>query len=81
MTAHGEDAIDRVKAWLIDLNPDLSEIDLDLDLIETGVLDSLTSIRFVVFLEGLIGHELEADALTTGSFRTLRLVRDTILTT
>jgi len=71
--------VDQVKTWLLARNPDLPDIDMDLDLIETRVLDSLAFIQFIVFLEGLVGREIETAALTADSFRTLRLIRDNIL--
>lgn len=72
--------VDRVKGWVLARKPDVSDIDMDLDLIDTRVLDSLMFVEFIVFLERLIGRELEPAILTADSFRTLRRIGDRILT-
>jgi acyl carrier protein len=72
--------LDSLKAWLLKKKPALGDIDMDLDLIENRVIDSLGFIDFVFFLEQLTGRELQTDAQAVTSFRTLRNIRDMILT-
>ena len=71
--------IEQVTAWLLAKRPDLGQIDPDLDLIENRVIDSLGFIDFVFFLEELTGRELEANAQSVNSFRTLRAIQSDIL--
>jgi acyl carrier protein len=74
-----ETQLQSLKAWLLKKKPGLGDIDLDLDLIENRVIDSLGFIDFVLFLEQLTGRELQTDAGAVTSFRTLRNIRDMIL--
>lgn len=71
--------LESVKRWLLAKKPALGDIDMDLDLIESRVIDSLGFIDFVFFLEQLTGRELETDAESVKAFRTLRSLRDNIL--
>lgn len=71
--------LDAVKRWLLAKKPALGDIDLDLDLIESRVIDSLGFIDFVFFLEELVGRELETDTESVKAFRTLRSLRDHVL--
>lgn len=76
----GEDRLAAVKRWLLAKKPALGDdIDLDLDLIESRVIDSLGFIDFVFFLEQLTGRELQTDAESVKVFRTLRSLQDHIL--
>jgi len=75
-----EEQLAAVKRWLLAKKPALGDIDLDLDLITGRVIDSLGFIDFVFFLEQLTGRELQTDAESVKSFRTLRTLRDHILT-
>ena len=76
----GQEKIESVKRWLLAKKPALGDIDLDLDLIESRVIDSLGFIDFVFFLEQLVGRELQTDAESVKAFRTLRSLRDNVLT-
>jgi acyl carrier protein len=74
----------KVREWLLDYRPKLKEtpdvvLDLDLDLIESRVIDSLGFMNFVFFLEELTGRELIAEAQSANSFRTLRIIQQKIL--
>ncbi len=71
--------IEQVKEWLLGRRPEVQEIDLDTDLIETRVLSSLDFLEFVYFLEELTGKELGAALQDVSSFRTLRAISGRIL--
>jgi len=76
----GEERLVAVKRWLLAKKPALGDdIDLDLDLIESRVIDSLGFIDFVFFLEQLTGRELQTDAESVKVFRTLRSLQERIL--
>lgn len=75
-------AIGRVKSWLCERKPELRELgdlDPDYDLIENRVVDSLTFLDFVFFLEELVGRELETGPENMPSFRTLRAIERDLL--
>ncbi len=80
MSASVDTQLETLKAWLLKKKPAVGDIDLDLDLIENRIIDSLGFIDFVFFLEQLTGRELQTDAKAVTSFRTLRNIRDMILT-
>lgn len=79
--AQQSSTIGQVMTWLHAKKPDLQEIDLDTDLIENRIIDSLSFMNFVFFLEELTGRELQANARSVNSFRTLRAIQSDILQT
>lgn len=74
-----ESQLDAVKQWLLAKKPELTEIDLDLDLIENRIIDSLGFLDFVYYLEELTNQELQSSLESVSSFRTLRVIRNEIL--
>ena len=78
-TDNTEAAIFRVKGWLLARKPELGDFDLDFDLIENRVVDSLLFLEFLYFVEELVGRELEDGAALMQSFRTLRTIQREIL--
>jgi hypothetical protein len=72
-------AIGRVKSWLRERKPEIGDFDLDYDLIENRVVDSLLFLEFFYFLEELVGRELQNGADVMKSFRTLRTIERDIL--
>ncbi len=72
--------LEQVKDWLKARRPELTDIDVDLDLIENRIIDSLGFTEFLFFLEEVSGREITTDAQTVNLFRTLRSIRDNILT-
>lgn len=75
-----ENLLTQVKDWLLARKPELEDIDLDLDLIESRVIDSLSFLEFLFFLEEVSGREIQSSAGSTQAFRTLRAIRDNVLT-
>lgn len=57
---------------LLAKRPDLTEIDLDLDLIENRILDSLGFVNFLYVLEEQTGTEISLEDVTPEDFRTVR---------
>lgn len=68
-----------VKDWLLSRKPELLDLDLDFDLIENRVIDSLSFLEFVFFLEELTGRELQTTAETVNAFRSLHNIQKEIL--
>jgi len=78
------DNLEEVKAWLLVRKSGLRDIDLDLDLINNRIIDSLDLIEFLCFLSGVTGRDLldemqSRDEWPDNHVRTLRLIRDNIL--
>ncbi|HEX3131570.1 MAG TPA: acyl carrier protein [Thermoanaerobaculia bacterium] len=71
--------IEDVKRWLLERKPEIGDLDPDFDLIDNRVIDSLSFLDFVFFLEELTGRELQATAETVHYFRTLRAIEGNIL--
>jgi acyl carrier protein len=71
--------VERLRGWLKRKKPDLPEIDLDLDLIENRIVDSLMFVDFLFFVEELVGSSLEVKPGFIEPFRTLRSIRDNFL--
>jgi acyl carrier protein len=79
MSAQPLQQIEKVKRWFLDAKPDLVDLDLDLDLIENRILDSLAFVNFIIFLESLTGREFQPSEIPASKFRTLRSIRDGLL--
>lgn len=71
--------LELVRNWLLERRSGLAEIDLDLDLIDARVLDSLGFLNFVNYLQEVTDRELHVDAQSANTFRTLRSICDNIL--
>ena len=79
--ATADQQVDVIRKWLLarERNATLTNIDMDMDLIESRVLDSLEFLNFVHLLEEITNRELEIDAQSANVFRTLRSIRNHIL--
>ncbi|NER29397.1 MAG: acyl carrier protein [Symploca sp. SIO1C4] len=71
--------ITKVKEWLLAKHPDISELELDFDLINNRIIDSLSFQEFMFFLEDITGRELQTEAQSINPFRTLRAIEHNIL--
>ena len=76
---NGDGRLASVKDWLLSRKPELSDLDPDFDLIENRVIDSLSFLEFVFFLEELTGRELQTTAETVNAFRSLHSIQKEIL--
>lgn len=74
-----DERLQAVRDWLRKKKPDLPEIDLDTDLIENRIVDSLLFVDFLFFLEQLAGRDLQEQARSVNPFRTLRSIREQVL--
>jgi acyl carrier protein len=82
MTEKKDELVDQVKEWIRSRsknNNQVVQIELDTDLIESRLIDSLMLMEFLLFLEQLVGREMQPDPKLVQSLRTLRLIRDNIL--
>ena len=73
------EGMEQVRAWLLERKPELSEIDPDMDLIDQRIIDSLSFIEFLFFLEEVAGRDLQEEAQSVEPFRTLRAIERQVL--
>ncbi len=69
------DKINEVRQWLLSKNKFISDIPLDLDLIENDVVDSLSFVEYVLVIEEISGKEVVVDDTVLEKVRTLEGVQ------
>ncbi|MFI2644371.1 phosphopantetheine-binding protein [Streptomyces sp. NPDC018610] len=65
-----------VMSWFHEQNPDVEEVDPDLDLFDTRLVNSLSLIEFVVVIERASGQVIDRRQIKTDDFRTLRTIQE-----
>ena len=70
------DKLERVKEWILTKTPGATEIALDVDVIETGLVNSVSFTEYVLIIEELSGTEIEIDEAIVEKVRTLRGVAE-----
>jgi acyl carrier protein len=78
MIEAGPSPIAQVKDWLIQRRPEMADIDPDFDLIENRVIDSLSFMDFLFYIEALAQRDIEVTPDTVDSLRTLRAIESRI---
>lgn len=73
--------IEDVRSWLLRAKPGLKEAELaaETDLIESRILDSVTFVNFVYFIEEATGKKYPLSSATAELFRTLASVHKNVL--
>lgn len=61
-----------VRDWILERNPDLTELEPETDIIDSRIVDSLQFVELVLHIEDLRGTALESDDVSLDSFRTLK---------
>lgn len=79
MSANTHEVMAQIKAWLLARKPEIQDIDPDFDIIENRVIDSLSFTEFIIFLEEVSGQEVEIDAGSVNTFRTLRAIQENVI--
>lgn len=75
-----EQCLASIKAWLLEQNADhQGEIDPDLDLVESGLLDSLKTLTLVVLIEKLRNQPIALEDMAIERLQTLSLIRQNFL--
>lgn len=69
-----QEAMLRVIGHLLSGRPEVEHINLDDDLIEGRILDSLGFVEFLCLLEELTGREIALEDVTPDDFRTLTAI-------
>jgi acyl carrier protein len=62
--------------WLVNRRPELKEVGItvETDLIDSRVIDSLTFVEFIFFLEELCGRPIEADGDVLETLRSFNAI-------
>jgi uncharacterized protein (TIGR03083 family) len=71
--------LDQIKSWVLSRHPGLTDLDPDLDIVESRLIDSLTFVDFVFYVEQVSGQPIEMDGLNVDDFRTLRRIAERYL--
>lgn len=79
MNGQVSESLGAVKRWLLTRKPEYQDLELDFDLIESRVLDSLSFLEFVFFLEEVTGREIKVTPDVVDSLRTLRSIEEKIV--
>lgn len=66
------DKLNRVKEWILAKAPGRTDIELDVDVIETGLVNSVSFTEYVLIIEELCGEEIEINETIVEKVRTLR---------
>ncbi|WP_314617766.1 acyl carrier protein [Streptomyces stackebrandtii] len=73
--------MERIAEWLHEKNPGLDgPIDVDEDLIEARLIDSMDFLEFIDLLEEISGDTIDLQEVTIDDFRTLGRVERRFLT-
>ncbi len=77
-----EQSLARIRTWLREQNADHhGEIDPDLDLVASGLLDSLKTMNLVVLIEQLRNQPIALEDMSIERLKTLSLIRQNFLQT
>lgn len=79
MNSEMSESLGAVKRWLLTRKPEIQDLELDFDLIDSRVLDSLSFLEFVFFLEEVTGREIKVTPDVVDSLRTLRSIEEKIV--
>ena len=71
--------IDELKSWIIAQNGRAVAMDVDTDIIENRLVDSLNFINFLLLLEERRGAEIPESEVDAARFRTLRTIQANFL--
>jgi acyl carrier protein len=63
-----------VRTWILERNPELSDLDQDTDIIDSRIVNSLQFVELVLFVEELRGTMIQSDEVDFDAFRTLRSI-------
>ncbi|WP_030542502.1 hypothetical protein [Streptomyces albus] len=66
-----------VRDWILERNPDLTELRPETDIIDSRIVDSLQFVELVLFIEDLRGTALGSDDVSLDAFRTLKSIEQT----
>ncbi|GIG55840.1 hypothetical protein Lfu02_02120 [Longispora fulva] len=74
-------ATEQVKTWILQRHEGLADIEPDVDLIDSRLIDSLSFVEFVFYIGQVSGQVISLDGLQIDDFRTLERITKRYLTT
>jgi len=77
--AEDQDVVNKLRNWIIAQNNSAKGMDLDTDIIENRLIDSLNFINFLLLVEELRGEDIPEEQVILDRFRTLRAIRENFL--
>jgi acyl carrier protein len=70
-----QDALAPLRAWLLQIHPQLDQIDDELDLFANKLIDSLNFVEYVLMIEEISGQAVHVDNRILERLSTLARVR------
>jgi acyl carrier protein len=67
-------SVREVHDWILSKHPGRDSIDIDEDLIESRLIDSLSFVEFVFIIENASGAAIDVDKINIDDFRTLSAI-------
>jgi acyl carrier protein len=74
LTSAGPDVAARIQQWFVDEGFTPAPLGLDVDIIDSRIIDSLQFVSFLLFIEELRGRRVPADEVKVETFRTIRTI-------
>ncbi len=68
------DPMRAIREFVLDRNPKLSQLDNEMDLIDSRAINSLAFVEFIFLLEELTGEPIDPEELDLDDFRTLKAI-------
>lgn len=68
------DPMQAVREFVLGRNPQLGQLDNDMDLIDSRAINSLAFVEFIFLLEELTGESIDPEELDLDDFRTLNAI-------
>ncbi|QLE74796.1 acyl carrier protein [Streptomyces rectiverticillatus] len=68
-----------MRSWILERNPDLTDLDQETDIIETRIINSLQFVELVLYVEELRGTMLRSNEVDLDAFRTLKGIEKNFL--
>lgn len=71
--------LDRIREWILARHPQGADVGIDIDLIRSGLVDSVSFVEYVLVIEDVCGQEIEINESILERVRTLRNVAENFL--
>lgn len=68
-----------VRSWILERNPELTDLDPETDIIESRIVNSLQFVELVLYIEEVRGEMLQFGEVDLDSFRTLKEIERNFL--
>ncbi len=69
-------SLDSIMNFLHSRNPDLGEIDAEIDLIDNRIIDSLDFVEIIFLIEQATGQPIDLEEISVDKLRTLKAIEE-----